>query len=176
VEAEANRIRLTPDQRQALQDAAKHSPGRERMRALVVLLSAAGHSACHIAGTLGLAERTVHQCRSRWRRRGVASLTDAPRSGRPAQVDRAYARLLEKTVQMDPRRLGYAFVRWTAPRLAEYLRQQTGTEISPRWVRGLLKAQGFVWRRAKLTTRNLQVETGKKGGASQAGATSTPSL
>jgi transposase len=111
VEAEGTRIRLTPHQRQALQHAAKHGPGRERMRALVVLLSAAGHSAPHIGGTLGLSERTVHQCRRRWRQRGLASLKDAPRSGRPAQVDAAYARLLEKTVQVDPRRLGYAFTK-----------------------------------------------------------------
>lgn len=175
MEQEAPRIQLTPHQRQALQHAAKHGPGRERIRALVVLLSAAGHSASHISGTLGLTERTVHQCRSRWRQRGLASLKDAPRSGRPAQVDAAYARLLEQTVHRDPRHLGYAFTRWTAPRLAEYLRQRTGTDISPRWVRGLLKAQGFVWRKAKLTTRNLQQEAGKKGGAAQAGASATPS-
>jgi transposase len=90
-------------------------------------------------------------------------------------VDAAYARVLKQTVQQDPRRLGYAFVRWTAPRLAEYLRQRTGIGISPRWVRGLLKAQGFVWRKAKLTTRNLQVEAEKKGGAAQVGAVTAPS-
>ncbi|WP_227026862.1 helix-turn-helix domain-containing protein [Corallococcus soli] len=145
-----------PRQRQALQQVAEHVPGRERLRALVVLLSAEGHSASHIALTLGLAERTVHQCRRRWRQGGLASLTDAPRSGRPARADAAYERLLEKTVQRDPRRLGYAFARWTAPHLAEYLRQHTGTALSPRWVRGLLKARGFVWRQAKRTTRYLQ--------------------
>lgn len=175
MEAETSRILLTPYQRYALQRAAKQGPGRERTRALIVLLSAAGHSASHIAQTLGLAERTVHQCRSRWRQRGLASLTDAPRSGRPARVDGAYARLLEQTVQQDPRSLGYAFVRWTAPRLAEYLRQRTGIDISPRWVRGLLKVQGFVWRKAKLTTRNLQVGAEKKGGAAQVGAATAPS-
>ncbi len=175
MEAEARYLRLTLRQRQALQQVAKHGPGREQMRALVVLLSAAGHSAAHIGHTLGLAERTVHQCRSRWRQRGLASLRDAPRSGRPSRVGQAYERLLEETVQTDPRQLGYAFSRWTAPRLAEYLRQCTGTDISPRWVRGLLKAQGFVWRKAKLTTRNLQQEGGKKSSAAQAGASATPS-
>lgn len=59
-------------------------------------------------------------------------------------------------VEKDPRTLGFAFSRWTAPRLAEYLREQTGILVTAQWLAELLRTQGYVWRRTKRTLRNLQ--------------------
>src|SRR3954463_12665759 len=60
-----------------------------------------------------------------------------------------------KTVEKDPRNLGFVFSRWTRARLAAYLEQCTHVRVSPYWVGELLRCHGFVWRRAKLTTRHL---------------------
>src|SRR5690242_6450185 len=156
---EQGSIRLTPQQRLALQRAARQrAKGGVALRATVVLLSAQGQSAASIARTLGLTTRTVHECRRRWRQHRLRGLEDSPRSGRPRRVESTYLRLLLRTVESDPRQLDFAFTRWTRARLAEYLRQRTGTAISPDWVGKLLRRHGYVWRRAKPTTRNLREE------------------
>ncbi len=169
-------LRLTDRQRRQLQQTTRQAaqPGAA-LRATIILLSAQGHSAGAIARTLGLAVRTVYACRQRWREAGLAGLADAPRSGRPRRVSAIYLRMLLATVDKDPRSLGFAFARWTSPRLAEYLRQRTGLAFSPDWVGELLRMHGYVWRRAQLTTANKQREGEKKAsrptpqGSTQAG-------
>lgn len=114
--------------------------------------------------------RTVHECRRRWRHSGLEGLKDAPRPGRPPRADAAYIHLLVSAAQKDPRQLGFAFTRWTAPRLAEYLRRQTGVELSADWVGELLRTHGFVWRRAKRTTRHLANRREQRAGPQTAAA------
>ena len=152
-------IQLTPLQQLALQRATRQrGKGGVALRATVILLSAQGQSAASIARTLGLTTRTVHECRRRWRQWRLRGLEDAPRSGRPRRVESTYLQLLLRTVESDPRQLDFAFTRWTRARLAEYLRQRTGIVVSPDWVGKLLRRHGYVWRRAKPTTRNLREE------------------
>jgi len=151
-------IRLSTRERRALQGIARsgESAGRSGVRATIVLMSAEGSSAKTIARVLGLGLRTVRRTRQRWRTDGLEGLDDAWRSGRPATADAKYLALMRQVVRTDPRKLGYCFAHWTAPRLAAYLQERTGIHLCDDWVRLLLKAQGFVWRRTKLTIRNLQ--------------------
>lgn len=151
-------IRLATRQRQELQrlSTASGEHPRTRMRAIVVLLSGAGQSAQRIAGITGLCLRAVRGTRSRWRKHGITGLGDRPRSGRPPRADASYVRELMSAVAKDPRTLGYAFGRWTAPRLVEYMREQTGVVVTDQWLSELLKTHGYVWRRTKRTIRNLQ--------------------
>ena len=160
-------IRLTVQERSLLQRTARsgNPSARASVRATVILMSAEGASARAIARTLGIGLRTVRLTRQRWRREGHEGLFDKPRSGRPPRADAKYLRLMRKVVCTDPRRLGYCFAHWTAPRLAMYLQEQTGVQLCDDWVRMLLKRQGFVWRKTKLTIRNLQDAGEKKGGA-----------
>ena len=153
-------LRLTAAKRRRLQKIVAESatPPRVRRRALIVLLSAGGQGGEAISVTLGVTRRTISNTRTRWRQEGFASLVDAPRAGRPPRADAAYiARLLE-VVEQDPRAYGYAFTRWTAPRLAAHLEATTGVRIAGATVAELLRRRGFVWRRTKPTIRNLQDE------------------
>lgn len=150
-------LRVTQGERRQLQQIA-HSEREKRAtrtRALVVLMSHAGQSGQQIADLLGITRRTVSNTRRRWRERGLEGLAAVPSPGRPPLADAAYVRRLLRVVERDPRTLGYAFARWTAPRLAAYLAEETGTAISGTWVGEILKAHGYVWRRTKRTTRNL---------------------
>lgn len=160
-------IRLTVQERSLLQRTARtgDQSARASVRATVILMSAEGTGAQAIARTLGIGLRTVRLTRRRWRLGGHEGLFDKPRSGRPPRADSKYLRLMRKVVCTDPRRLGYCFAHWTAPRLAAYLQEQTGVQLCDDWVRRLLKRQGFVWRKTKLTIRNLQDAREKKGGA-----------
>jgi transposase len=66
------------------------------------------------------------------------------------------------TVEKNPRRQGFAFTRWTTPRLATFLELKTGIRLSPRGIAEVLHQHDFVWRKAKLTTRNKADEGEKK--------------
>lgn len=160
-------ISLTAEERRQLQTintATEQEPKRARRRAMAVLMSSEGASADLIWRTIGMPIRTVHETRRRWRRKGFEGLYDAERSGRPGKVTPLYLKLLFKVVQTDPRKLGFAFSRWTCPKLAEYMKREIGISLCDDYMGQLLKAHGFVWRKAKLTIRNLQSRRGKKTG------------
>ena len=126
------------------------------MRATALLMSARGVGGEEIAATLGVTRRTVTNIRARWAELGLAGLSDRPRAGRPPRAGKAYRAALRRTVRRDPRKLGYAFTRWTAPRLAAHLARQMGVPLTAKRVAALLREEGFVWRRTKRTLRNLQ--------------------
>lgn len=156
-------IQLTLQERRRLQMISRDSsePSRARIRATIILMSAEAVGARKIAKVTGTCKRVVHDARRRWRRQAYEGLHDRPRPGRPRRADDRYLRLLSRVVGTDPRKLGYSFAHWTALRLAEYMKQQTGVGLCVDWVRMLLKSLGFVWRKTKLTIRNLQ-DAGEK--------------
>lgn len=155
-------VKVTPSERRSLQKALRLEPrSGVALRASVVLWSAQGQSASSIARALGVSPRMVYSCRRRWRLHRLEGLADAPRSGRPPRVTATYLELLMRTVDTDPRQLGFAFARWTCARLAAYLQQRTRLAVSDWWVGELLRCHGYVWRRAKRTTRHLADEKEK---------------
>ena len=151
-------IHLTARQRQRLQEMVRalNASPRVRIRATVLLMSAQGQGGDAIAQTLGITRRTVTNTRARWLCQGLRGLVDRPHRGRPPRADARYRALLRRTVRRDPRALGYAFTRWTAPRLAAYLAQCTGVRVTASRVAALLHQDHFVWRRTRHTLRNLQ--------------------
>lgn len=156
-------VELSEKGRRELQQVLKQGTGgNASLRAAVILLSEEGLSAEAIGRILGVTARTVRACRRRWRLQGSRGLSDVPRSGRPTVADARYVRVLMRTVRADPRGLGYAFSRWTAPRLATYLLERTGIELSDDSVAELLRTHGYVWKKSKLTTSNLADEGEKK--------------
>lgn len=157
-------IRLTREERRELQGIVqrKREPASAKLRATVVLMSAQGDSAAKISRVLGITERSVYRTRQRWRREAFTGLYDHARPGRPPKATAEYVKLLIKTAPRDPREVGYAFARWTSPRLAEYLKEKTGIELTAEWIAELLHMHGFVWRKGKLTIRNLQDPREKK--------------
>jgi transposase len=155
VDSEPQSIELSPAQRRRLRRTLRQGQDGMALRAIILLWSAEGESANSIAQALGVSSRSVYRCRNRWRLLGFKGLADASRPGRPARVTASYLKLLMEVVEHDPRNLGFAFSGWTRARLAAYLQQRTGVGLSTRWVGELLRCHGFVWRRAKLTTRHL---------------------
>ena len=154
-------VRVTALQRRRLQAIVRSTDAspRARQRATVILMSAEGMGGEEIARTLGVTRRTVTNIRTRWRLRGLPGLQDRPRSGRPPLADESYRAELRRVVELDPRSLGYAFVRWTAPRLSAHLAKRSGVQLSTTQLLRLLHGQRFVWRRTKRTLRNLQDAT-----------------
>jgi transposase len=152
-------VRLTSWQRQRLQQLRDEPPTpRVGKRAVCLLLSADGVSNQLIAQATGLAPNSLSRIRRRWNERGMASLKDAPRSGRPPKVTPAYRRTLQQALRRGPLAYGYVFTTWSIAGLNTHLRRATGIAICNDWLRQLVHAQGFVYRRPKHTLQGKRDE------------------
>jgi len=135
---------------------------RVRDRIVALLMLAAQVPLKKIVQGLSITRATLVNWKHRWLERRHFGLADAPRAGRPPEADAVYVRDLVRVVLRDPRDFGYAFTRWTAPRLAEYMGEQTDVWLTPEWISELLRMHGIVWRKTKRTIRNLQNRTATK--------------
>ena len=68
--------------------------------------------------------------------------------------------LLLKTVDIEPAELGYEFGRWTAERLATYLTEQTGIDLSSSQVRRILKQKkySYIWAKYDLEDKQSPIK------------------
>ena len=71
-----------------------------------------------------------------------------------------YIELLLKTVESQPSDNGYEFGRWTAERLATYLTEKTGIELSSAQVRRILKRKkySYIWAKYGLGDKQNPIE------------------
>jgi len=104
-------IEVTAEGRAAVEAALRRRDVSPRVRERLEMVKAAalGRELRVIAQWSGRGERTV----ARW----LGALCDAPRSGRPVSVDRAYVGALGEAVDTPPRSLGLGFDGWTSDRL-----------------------------------------------------------
>ena len=140
------RIReLSPEQLAELDRANRTAKdGRLRIRALIVLLAAErGMVAADIAAVVRMHEESVRRWLVRYQAEGLEGLTDAPRSGAPPRITRAYREQLVALVRRRPRALGLPFSLWTGERLADVLAERTGIRASRTSIYRLLNAAGI---------------------------------
>ena len=67
-----------------------------------------------------------------------------------------YIDLLLETIEVEPEKYGYEFGRWTTARLAIYLKEKTGIELSSTQVRRILKSKKYVYLWAKYSLKDKQ--------------------
>jgi len=115
---------LRPGDRDRLAELARlpSVPSGLAKRARMVLLAAEGRPNAEIARVAGVSRPTVIGWRDRYEQGGIAALEDAPRSGRPAEVDEIEVVVVVMTLSGDgvpPARLG--ITHWSARFLAAEL-------------------------------------------------------
>src|SRR5438477_452554 len=141
-------IRLSPAKRFWLKRLQKRTKSaRLSRRIAALLLLDAGARVSQILKSLSISRWTLRHWKQRWLKHGTAGLRDQEHSGRPPRAKASYIARMMRAVRQDPRKLGYAFTRWTAPRLAAYLREATGVRLTDAWVTELLRMHGWVWRK-----------------------------
>ncbi len=86
-------------------------------RARIVLLASQGVANARIAAEVGTTTTSVWKWRKRYAEAGLAGLDDAPRSGRPKQVDDE--RIIAATLRRPPKK--YGVTHWSSRLLAEHL-------------------------------------------------------
>lgn len=142
---------------QVIEQAIKTAPEvRVRQRATGIRLLHLGKKPEEVAELLDVATGTVYNWHGRWRKEGLAGLSDAPRSGRPTLADEQYASRLSEVMESDPATLGYGFTIWTIDRLRAHMAKETGIEMSDETFRAVLRQNDYVYRRPKHDLKPLQ--------------------
>ena len=125
-------------------------------RAQMIWLSSQGKKTVEIAEMWGITGAAVLRTIQNFNAKGLISLADKPRKGRPRKTTYRYVRLLKEAVQKSPRDFGYPFSSWTLDRLREHLGRQTGTLLNPRYLSQLMARHGIVYRRPKHLMAHLR--------------------
>ncbi len=152
---------LTPLQVTQLQQALKENElAHVRERILIILLQNDGRTQKEISRFLGCSPRTV----AYWCMHGDPDNLESLHNKREYEHYRKatpeYIELLLKTVEQSQSDLGYEFGRWTAERLATYLTEQTGIELSSSQVRRILKGKkySYIWAKYDLGSKQDPIE------------------
>lgn len=148
---------LKPEIKAELQKRLKeenHADIRERV--LILLLLNDGKTQQEIADFLGCSLRKVAYWCVHGDPENLESLKDERMKGNAKKVTQEYIDKLLETVDTEPKDLGYDFGRWTTARLATYLKEQTGIQLSSRQVSRILAQKKYVYICAKASLEERQ--------------------
>lgn len=129
---------------------------RVMRRAQIIRLSTQRKKCGEIASLLGFSVPTVHRVVDAFNQRGLASLPDKPRSGRPRKATQQYIQRLQEAVATSPIDLGYSFTCWTLARLREHLARQCNILLHPDYLARLMARHGIVYRRPRHVMGHLR--------------------
>jgi transposase len=127
---------------------------RLRTRTQMVLLAVEQHlSVAEIAVIVRSDGATVRRWLTRWMAEGMDGLSKrrGVGAGAVAKLTQDYEKQLLSSVRLRPRALGQEFSLWTLRRLAAYMEQQTGIQVSYESVRKVLGAGGIILSRPQHT-------------------------
>jgi transposase len=139
----------TDEEREELRRMKRQDVGRVSIRAHMILLSDRGYSAPNIADIHDVTDPMVYKWIGRFDEEGPAGLYDRDREGRPPKIDEEAEAEIEKLLESDPTEHGENASRWTAPRIAEHLRNKQGIDVHPDTVRDALKRLEYSWTRPR---------------------------
>jgi transposase len=116
-----------------------------RIAALLLLLS--GWKSTAISRLFGVSRQAVVDWIRKANSRGVDSVVDEHRPGRPARMTPAAQRQLAEALTKSPEEFGLKRTRWDGIVVVEFLRRVCDIELKQRQARNWLKRLGFVLRR-----------------------------
>lgn len=137
-------VHVTARQRRQLERVRDSSVSmRTGRRAMCLLLCAQGDSVGEIARCTGLSRKAICNIKCRWLYRGMRSLQDVRRSGRPLRVNASYRCELKRALAKGPLAYGYVHSVWSIARLGAHLENRTGVRFCRDWLRRLVHRAGF---------------------------------
>ncbi len=164
-------ITLRPLDEQTLNDLRRRydetSDAETRTRYQMLLLSAKGQTSTQIARLVLRSQDTVVRVLKRFFTGGLDAVPRRTAPGRERTVTAAWEAELVRIIELDPHEVGQDTANWTTERLAEYLGQHTGIQVTEETVRVYLHAHGYVCKRPTWTLkRKAEEKAGYVGNAS----------
>src|SRR5574341_312389 len=138
---------ITDEERETLKQIRRSRKAEQRQveRARTILGLAEGRSPREVAAEVGRSEPTVYERWHRFNERGLDSLKDDPRSGRPMTYSEAERGRMVVTAKTRPTGLGLEYSHWTLDRLVEYVNQKLSIPISRSQLGDILHLEGLKW-------------------------------
>ena len=155
-------ITLPPLDEQSLSDLRHRydeaSDAETRTRYQMLLLTAKGQTSTQIARLVLRSQDTVVRVLKRFFTGGLDAVPRRTAPGRERTVTAAWEAELLRIIELDPHEVGEETANWTTERLAEYLGQHTGIQVSEETVRVYLHAHDYVCKRPTWTLRRKAEE------------------
>jgi transposase len=137
----------------------EESPDAEtRTRYQMLVLSLRGQTSSQIASLVLRSQDTVARVLKRYLTGGLDAVPRRTAPGRARTVTAAWEAELLRVIEWDPHEVGQDTANWTTERLAEYLSQQTGIQVTEETVRVYLHAHDYVCKRSTWTLRRKAAE------------------
>jgi len=124
-----------------------------RTRYQILLLSLQGQTSSQIAHIVLRSQDTVVRVIKRFFIDGLDAVPRRTAPGRERTVTAAWEAELLRVIEFDPHEVGQDTANWTTERLARYLGQHTGIQVSEETVRVYLNAHDYVCKRPVWTLR-----------------------
>jgi len=134
------------------------SDAETRTRYQMLLLSAKGQTSTQIARLVLRSQDTVVRVLKRFFTGGLDAVPRRTAPGRDRKVTAAWEAELLRIIELDPHEVGEETANWTTERLAEYLGQHTGMQVTEETVRVYLHAHDYVCKRPTWTLRRKAEE------------------
>ena len=115
---------------------------------------AEGHSAEEVADFLGVTARSVRRWVDAFRRHGGAGLEARAVPGRPPKLSRPQEKVIARWLRDSPTEHGFATDLWSAPRLAQLLRQELNVAFNPRYLCAWLRRHRYTPQRPRRVARD----------------------
>jgi transposase len=148
---------LSCETKESLQQALKeHEHPDIRQRALIFLLLNNGNTQAQTAELIGCYLRKVAYGSIHGEPENLDSFNDERMKGNYRKPTEEYINLLLETIEVEPEKYGYEFGRGTTARLARYLGEKTGIELTSTQVRRILQSQKYVYLWAKYSLEDKQ--------------------
>jgi transposase len=129
-----------------------------RTRYQMLLLSLRGQTSSQIAQTVLRSQDTVVRVLKRFLTDGLDAVPRRTAPGRERRITAAWESELLRVIEIDPHEVGQQTANWTTERLAAYLDQQTGIQVTEETVRVYLHAHDYVCKRSTWTLRRKAEE------------------
>lgn len=137
----------------------EESPDAEtRTRYQMLLLALQGQKSSQIVHTVLRSQDTVERVLKRFLAGGLDAVPRRTAPGRARTVTAAWEGELLRVIEVDPHEVGQDTANWTTTRLALYLGQQTGIQVTEETVRMYLHAHNYVCKRPTWTLRRKAEE------------------
>ncbi|MEG4213141.1 winged helix-turn-helix domain-containing protein [Microcoleus sp. S13_B4] len=137
---------LSCETKKSLQQALKeHEHPDIRQRALIFFLLNNGNTKAKTAELIGCSLRKVAYWSIHGDPENLDNFKDERMKGNYPKATEEYINLLLETIEVEPEKYGYEFGRSTTARLAIFLGEKTGIELSITQVRRILKAKKYVY-------------------------------
>src|SRR6266852_4870707 len=129
-----------------------------RTRYQMILLAQQEYKVPQIARMVLRSEDTVARVLKRFLAGGLDAVPRYSPPGRERRVTAAWEAELLRVIELDPHEVGQDTANWTTERLAEYLGQYTGIQVTEETVRVYLHAHSYVCKRPTWTLRRKAEE------------------